>query len=100
MRARESSSAPDSPAGTAPRGEKIPARAFRRIFCHRSGTMCRLFPAFTWRYALLIAVVASLAPVSGAEIEPLPAQSKAVQNVVLPVPKEIFGTLDHFADSN
>ena len=30
----------------------------------------------------------------------LPAQSKPQQNVVVPIPREIFGSLDQFADSN
>ena len=34
------------------------------------------------------------------EPQPLPAQSKHEQNVVVPIPREIFGSLDQFANSN
>jgi hypothetical protein len=37
---------------------------------------------------------------AGKEPQPLPAQSKPEQNVVVPIPREIFDSLDQFANSN
>ncbi len=39
----------------------------------------------------------SLLPV---DVPPLPPQATLVEDVLVPIPSEIFGTLDHFADSN
>lgn len=47
--------------------------------------------------ALGLAVTAATA----GKVPPLlPAQSKPIQNVVVPIPREIFGSLDQFANSN
>lgn len=40
------------------------------------------------------------AAMAGETPEQLPAQSKPVENVVVPIPREIFGSLDQFANSN
>ena len=51
---------------------------------------------------LLIALASSAAaePSSRSAIRELPAQSKPIDDVVVPVPREIFHSLDKFADSN
>lgn len=52
----------------------------------------------------LLAVTAFSLALAGASPAPapqeLPAQSNSVENVVVPIPREIFGSLDQFADSN
>ncbi|MEO5720468.1 MAG: hypothetical protein ABIR71_03230 [Chthoniobacterales bacterium] len=49
---------------------------------------------------LALCSMALAEPAPPGEGEPLPAESKSIKDVLLPVPREIFETLDRFRDSN
>jgi hypothetical protein len=54
------------------------------------------------KYLLLLSLLgaSALAPTASGQVSQLPAQAKPVQGILVPVPKEIFKTLDKFDDAN
>ena len=48
----------------------------------------------------VVLVVSALAQTPSEQRSPLPSQAKEVHGVVVPVPKEVFGSLDQFRDAN
>ncbi len=57
-------------------------------------------------FCICIVGLAAAAPWAAAQgpvvpdVSKLPRQSKPISNVVVPIPSEVFGTLDKFANSN
>ena len=67
------------------------------------GADARQFQPMLSRTALLAITTLSvslIAALAGKVSPPLPSQAKPIQNVVVPVPREIFNSLDQFTNSN
>ena len=66
----------------------------------RTGARMKKFPMGIFAGAIFVSVLAAQTAPTPEKREQLPSQSTAIKDVLVPVPREIFDTLDRFENSN